>query len=128
MTNEKNLIHQVDSTDVYAIPPDILCLRVNENSTLTVEESKTISDVAFAWFKGKYKVLTLPEEHAQIDADVRNFLVTPDRSSRVIADAIIITNLPHRLLADFYMRFQRPDIPTRFFKTVDEAIAWLRSC
>lgn len=109
------------------ISPDTLFLEVHEGETLTVTESHEIAQWARSQFKGKYKVLTLPRENAQIEAEVRNYLTAKDRSEYVVADAIVITNLPHRLLADFYMKFNRPDIPTRFFKSYDEALQWLKS-
>jgi hypothetical protein len=126
MDNEK-LLFSGASTDAYVVDDDILFLTIRSGEQLTTEESQIISTLAFTHFKGKYKVLTVPQEHASIEADVRSYLVTPDRRHRVIADAIVITNLPHRLLADFYMKFNRPDIPTQFFKTYKEALVWLRS-
>ena len=125
--NEHIKLYESVSARVFAINPNILYLVVLSGQSFTAAESHVISNLAFAHFNGKYKVLTLPEEHAIIEADVRNYLVTPERKERVIADAIVITNLPHRLLADFYLKVQRPDIPTQFFKTFDEALEWLRS-
>lgn len=125
--NEHIKLYESVSAKVFAINPDILYLIVPSGQSFTTAESHTISNLAFTHFNGKYKVLTVPEEHATIESDVRNYLVTPERKERVIADAIVITNLPHRLLADFYLKVQRPDIPTQFFKTYDEALAWLRS-
>lgn len=115
------------SSRAKVISPDTLFLEIHEGETLTVAESAEIAEWAREQFKGKYKVLTLPRENAQIEAEVRSYLTAKNRSQRVLADAIIITNLPHRLLADFYMKFNRPDIPTRFFKTYDDALQWLKS-
>lgn len=115
------------SSRAKVISPDTLFLEIHEGETLTVAESAEIAEWAREQFKGKYKVLTLPRENAQIEAEVRSYLTAKNRSQRVLADAIIITNLPHRLLADFYMKFNRPDIPTRFFKTYDEALQWLKN-
>lgn len=125
--NDANILYESTSAVVSALEPNILFLVVRSGQSFTAEESRTISNLALEHFKGKYKVLTLPEEHAVIESDVRNYLVTPERKERVLADAIVITNLPHRLLADFYLKVQRPDIPTQFFKTFEEALEWLRS-
>ncbi len=118
---------ETQSSRAKVISLDTLFLEVHEGETLTVEESARIAQWARSQFTGKYKVLTLPRENAQIEAEVRSYLTAKDRSERVLADAIVITNLPHRLLADFYMKFNRPDIPTRFFKSYDEALQWLKS-
>lgn len=120
--------YKTKSTTAKIFAPDILFLTIHADEILTVDESQAISDWAINQFGGKpFKVLTEPEVNSQIESEVRNYLVAQDRKQRVKADAIIITNLPHRLLADFYMKFHRPDIPTKFFKNKEEAFEWLNS-
>jgi len=61
---------------------------------------------------------------------------TPDESSRIlstsvegsiykIADAFVINSLSQVLVANFYMKFNKPYVPTRFFKNVKDAEKWL---
>ncbi len=120
--------YKTKSTTAKIIAPDILFLTIHSDEILTVAESQIISNWAMSQFDGKsYKVLTEPELNSQIESEVRNYLVAQERKKRVLADAIIITNLPHRLLADFYMKFHRPDIPTKFFKNKEEAFEWLNN-
>ena len=42
------------------------------------------------------------------------------------ADAFVIHSLPQKLLGNFYLKIQKPSIPTRFFSSETKAIAWLR--
>lgn len=105
--------------------PDLLLLTICAGEILTVAESDEIAQWMKERASGKYKVLTIPELNANIEPEVRNYLVQPQRAERVRADAFVINNLPHRLLADFYLKFNRPDIPTRFFSSEAEARAWL---
>lgn len=121
------LLYASESAKAFFIEPDILYLIISAKLPFTEQESKTVTRIAFDHFKGKYKVLTFPEEHSIIESEVRNYLVSTKRQERVVADAVIVTNLPHRLLADFYLKVQRPSIPTRFFKHFDDALEWLRS-
>jgi hypothetical protein len=42
------------------------------------------------------------------------------------ADAFVIYSLPQKLVGNFYLKVNKPPVPTRFFKTPEEAIRWLR--
>lgn len=42
-----------------------------------------------------------------------------------IADALVVNSLPLRLLANFYIRVNKPAIPTRMFNDVDKAKEWI---
>lgn len=41
------------------------------------------------------------------------------------ADAILVGSFAHRLMANFYLRQHKPELPTRIFSDVFEALAWL---
>lgn len=44
-----------------------------------------------------------------------------------IAMAILISSLPMRLLANFFIKFNKPPAPTKMFNSLDDAIAWLET-
>jgi hypothetical protein len=46
-------------------------------------------------------------------------------ADQIIANAIIINNLPMRMLVNFYLRFKRPIYPSKSFSTLEEAKTWL---
>ncbi|MBI1266808.1 MAG: hypothetical protein GC193_05160 [Cryomorphaceae bacterium] len=74
-----------------------------------------------------FKVLSLPQAGSSISRDVRDFLASEDRISRVLADAIVANSFHHKLLSDFYLKFNKPKIPTAIFDNEVEARAWLAS-
>lgn len=39
--------------------------------------------------------------------------------------AIVINNMPTKLLANFFIRFNKPQTPTRLFTNYDKAMSWL---
>lgn len=41
------------------------------------------------------------------------------------ADAIVVRSMAQRILGNFYLKFQRPSIPTRLFNSIEEAEKWL---
>lgn len=126
MSDSKTIRHTKTTIATFEAP-DLLHVVIRTGEVLTVDESNEIA----LWMKqhttGKYKVLTAPQINSDIEPEVRNYLVQPQRAERVRADALVINNLPHRLLADFYLKFNRPDIPTRFFSSEEEAREWLKT-
>jgi len=41
------------------------------------------------------------------------------------ADAVVVKSMAQRIMANFYLRFQRPSVPTRLFNSIHEAEKWL---
>lgn len=61
---------------------------------------------------------------ADIDPDMRKKRATKEGSDFSLSDAIVISNLPQKMLGDFYMRINRPVRPTKFFFSLEKAVAW----
>ena len=59
------------------------------------------------------------------DADSRNFMLLPKRLALSCADAFVIRSLPQKIIGNFYLRINKPPIPTKIFSTEGEAIEWL---
>jgi hypothetical protein len=78
-------------------------------------------------FAGSLKHLVLIEagEHAAIGYEGLKSLAKPEAFSYAHAKAYVIKTLSQRLMANFYMKFFRPDIPVKFFRKRQEAEAWL---
>lgn len=107
-------------------PPNTLRISTKANEQLDPETSQRIRAYGLEQTGGKpYKALLVPEPGANVTPEMREYLANSDRATQVIADAMVISNFPHRLLADFYLRFNHPTLPTRLFSTEEAARAWL---
>jgi hypothetical protein len=42
------------------------------------------------------------------------------------SQAIVIDTLAQRLVANFYLKFNRPDCPVSIFQTIDQALNWVK--
>jgi hypothetical protein len=49
-----------------------------------------------------------------------------DYSDKAIAKALLIENLGHRLVGNFYMRVIKPAMKTKIFTDREKALEWLR--
>ena len=93
----------------------------------------TIADVteALNWVEslGHKKYLNLFEGGYNTDFDVfvREYASSAEENNYTIADAIITTTLSLNMVAKFYIQYNKPHMPTKVFKSRDEAIQWLLS-
>jgi hypothetical protein len=62
---------------------------------------------------------------SDVDPKVREWMAAPPIRSYTIADAIVINSLPLKMLADFYLKFDKPVNPTRVFNSRDRALDWI---
>lgn len=42
------------------------------------------------------------------------------------ADAMVISSLPQKITGNFYLKFIKPKVPTKFFSNKEKAISWLK--
>ena len=59
------------------------------------------------------------------DKETREMSVQPGYCKYRIADAFVVTTLSQSIVANFYLKVNKPPIPTHFFKTEEEAVKWL---
>ena len=44
-----------------------------------------------------------------------------------LADSFVLHSMPQKLLANFYLKINKPVLPTKFFTKITEADKWLRA-
>lgn len=71
-------------------------------------------------------VLAIAGERTQATEEARIYAASNVPVGRV-AEAIIVRSLPVRILGNFYLRFHKPNVPTRMFDDHEDAIVWLRA-
>lgn len=73
-----------------------------------------------------YAVLVDATHFVVMDKESRQFIARYQNPRRVATALLTRNNLPTRLLANIYMKIDRPRFPTRMFSEENEAIDWLR--
>ncbi|MCR9172343.1 MAG: hypothetical protein NXI10_07635 [bacterium] len=61
---------------------------------------------------------------SEVDPELRKRRATADGTEFSLSDALVISNLPQKMMGDFYLKFNKPVRPTKFFYSLDKALEW----
>lgn len=62
---------------------------------------------------------------AEMDPEVREWCANTSGNNYTFVDAIVISNFAQKLVADFYLKFNKPPMPTKIFKSREKALEWI---
>lgn len=97
------------------------------DSIITMEFTERIDQFNEACGGKAYRNLYEFEPRVDLDPEVREWAAHSSGNKKTIADALVINNLAHKLLADFYVKYNKPFKPTKVFNNRDRAVKWLMS-
>lgn len=75
----------------------------------------------------KAPVLIVSEEYTSITSAGMKYSAGPEGTKYSKAEAFVIHSLFQKMLANFYLNFNKPKVPTRFFNEYTEAEKWLKN-
>jgi hypothetical protein len=73
----------------------------------------------------RYPVLVIAGSDTTMQTDVMNYVAKENSNPFAIAEAYLISSISHKLLANFYLNFNKPARPTRVFTKEQDALKWL---
>ncbi len=106
----------------------IVVLEFGDNIELDVKEAKELLQATKEIAGGK-KVLILNVAGKQTTATsaARDFAASAEAIEYTLAEAYVVNNLPQKIIANFYINFHKPLVPTKIFNNKEAAIIWLKS-
>ena len=75
----------------------------------------------------KVPVLSLFKPGNTADKEARDFTASERGSQFTKADGMVIHNLPQKIIANFYLKVNKPNKPTRFVSSEEEAVTSLKT-
>lgn len=105
---------------------DILQLDIESDQYFDVNDCHELINAAEKIGNGKrFLNLIIVGNHTLPDHDARVLSCSEEGSRYKSADAFVIHSLAQSIIANFYMKINKPFVPTRFFRNADEAVKWL---
>lgn len=103
----------------------LLKIIITEGAHIGIQDVRNHFRVSRLLTEGK-KVRVLSDSRANysITAEARDEAAKLSREDRA-ATAIVSSNPVSRFISNLYIRFSKPNVPTRLFESESEAMAWL---
>ncbi|MBW6483394.1 MAG: STAS/SEC14 domain-containing protein [Vicingaceae bacterium] len=114
--------------EISLLHKNIYLLVFEDDYEIEIQDAVEIDKAFIELLKGKeFSVLIDTQKRfSSITNEARNFFakdpeILPFRKKI----AIVVDNMPTKLLANFFIRFNKPQTPTRLFTNYDKAMSWL---
>ncbi len=107
---------------------NIYLLVFEDDYEIEIQDAVEIDKAFIELLKGKeFSVLVDTQQRfSSISNEARNFFANdPEILPFRKKIAIVVDNMPTKLLANFFIRFNKPQTPTRLFTNYDKAMGWL---
>ena len=119
---------QLNFAKVQLYEPALIRIEIFSGTIIGLKESKSMNDAIGVLSEGKESlVLIVADEFAQFDRDSSDLSASEEGQRYTVADALVVKSLSQKILANFYLKFNKPVKPTRIFTNEEEAITWLFS-
>lgn len=93
--------------------------------SLTVDHAKELLEAFIKVSKGGFVPhLFTPEKFVLPENEVLDFIKN-EGNKYAKADAFVITSLPQKIIGNFFLKFHKPEVPTKLFVEEEKAIKWL---
>jgi len=66
-------------------------------------------------------------ENVSLTKEARDNAIKIEDQSMLGATAVVVNTLPYKLIANFYLKFNKPKRPYKVFSKEEDAIKWLKS-
>lgn len=115
------------STTLVEYHDNIIFLRLKEGADLNINSINEQHDAQKELVKNdKYGVLVDGTNNVVITKECREYMASLITPNRVATAVLTKMNMATTLIANFYIKVNKPKIPTKLFKEEKDAVSWLK--
>jgi hypothetical protein len=105
---------------------DVVIVRIGDDVMIDLEKA-TLMDAALRKITQEQpkKLFVFNGQYTSATADAREFLASKAKLKQVEKCSVIIYSLSQRILANFFIKVNKPPFPIRFFNSREAAEKWL---
>ena len=132
MVIEANIytINEIDlpEVNIHRKSNDIIYVLFKDNCTLDIDLQMRLLEQYNKIAENKLMpFIFMAAENVSITKEARDNAVKIEDISMIGSSAVIVTSLPYKLIANFYLRFNKPKRPFKVFSNEEEAVKWLKT-
>ena len=114
-------------TGTVSLNGDIYRYRIREGAEISLEDAKELVTIGSELTKGiRVGAIVDARAHFTDTNESRKYFAEHTKKNQFAAVAIITSSLAQRLIVNFYINVDRPNVPTKMFGSEEEALKWLR--
>lgn len=107
---------------------ELIRATTSDTAWITLKEAKEFLAALSAVTQNKpHLILYIPGRHMSINKEARSFMASEAGMRDVIALAVVVKSIVHRIIGNLFVTVDRPLKPVHHFSEESEAIAWLKS-
>lgn len=105
----------------------IFYCQVKKYADCNMKDAKELINAMKVLGKGKeYPMLTTIEDFVTTTNDAKKFMSKKENNKYMSASAVITKHIGYKIGTNLFIKFYKPEIPTKFFLKEQEAIKWLK--
>lgn len=124
---EANVVLRTKSSEIHEYAHNIVAIRFLSDKLVLLDEAMEIDDILTSLMMNEKKFVLLNALDIQSNmntASQRYFAKQSQLRLRTLGVAILLNNLPIRLTASVFIKFQKPPYATKIFGTEIDALNW----
>jgi hypothetical protein len=126
ITEEKNI--DLKASTIHLRKDGIMHVHIKDGADMALADAIHVVEAIGILGSGKkFPVMIDCGEFAVVDKEARAFFATKEANIYITADALAYHSFAHKLLADFYVNHNKPQVPTKVFLDNESAIVWLKT-
>ena len=122
---------EIDCATIRKIADDIIVLENKDDVDIELADAVQINEAYEKLANGDpvYSILNSAQSFNNFSKEAQDYLARTApfvQANLLAASAIVVTNLPNRLLAKFFVNFYKPAYPIKITANLQEAETWLK--
>lgn len=116
----------LDFAKIELLGNNIVRLEIYDNCIIGEHESREMNTAIGVLTNNQpARILIVSQPTTVFDHEARAFSASDEGLKFTIGDALVVSNLAHKILVSFYLKFNKPKKPSKAFDSEADAIAWL---
>ncbi|MBR9833253.1 hypothetical protein GYB57_14000 [bacterium] len=128
-TDNRILVKDLTFAKIYYFADlDLLEVEYQANFLVDRNEALLVMEHSRQFRNGsnKYTMITATQDYFNMTPEARStFAAEMKTGFKLQKMAILVNSLAYRIMANFFIRFDKPPVPTKLFNSRKEAIDWL---
>ncbi|MFN3916174.1 MAG: hypothetical protein ACK4K0_00415 [Flavobacteriales bacterium] len=106
----------------------ILVIHIQKNAFVQTQHIKEMLKIHGELTNGKRcPCVMVLGDYANVSINGRKFLATEDAVQFSLCEAFVVKSLAQKILGNFYLKFDKPNVPSRLFNNFEDAYAWAKT-